>query len=115
MFDTAKSSTYVDLNETLTIAFETGGGVNPIVSDDEYVLWLLTGQDTVTVGGIAVPNVELYTVINQTTAFDSNPYSGIQGQVICSEGWRCILKPYIGMSSEAQGFFEGLMQQGLLG
>ncbi|PCH43770.1 aspartyl protease [Wolfiporia cocos MD-104 SS10] len=96
LFNVSESSTYVDLHEVTEIAFATGGGVNPVVSADEYVLWLETGRDTVTVGGISIPNVALYTIINQTAAFDSDPYSGIQG-----------------MSSQAQGFFEGLIQQGL--
>ncbi|KZT08336.1 acid protease [Laetiporus sulphureus 93-53] len=95
-FDPSLSSTYVGSNDTFEIAFATGGGVNPIVSDDEYVLWLRAGNDTVTVGGIATPNVELYTIINQTAAFAPDPYSGIQG-----------------MSAIAQGFFAGLIEQGL--
>lgn len=96
MFDTEKSSTYISYNQTFSIAFATGGGVNPVISADEYVLTMLAGEDTITVGGIATPNVSLYTVINQTEAFASDPYSGIQG-----------------MSTQAQGFFAGLVQQGL--
>ena len=46
---------------------------------DEYVLWIRKGSDTVTVGGISTPDVELYTIINQTSAFDVDPQSGIQG------------------------------------
>lgn len=79
MFDTEKSSTYISYNQTFSIAFATGGGVNPVISADEYVLTMLAGEDTITVGGIATPNVSLYTVINQTEAFASDPYSGIQG------------------------------------
>lgn len=51
---------------------------------DEYVLWLRKGSDTVTVGGISTPDVELYTIINQTSAFDVDPQSGIQGSKSCS-------------------------------
>lgn len=39
-----------------------------------------TGLDTVTVGGIASPNVSLYTIYNQTAAFTPDPFSGIQGE-----------------------------------
>lgn len=63
------------------IAFETGGGVNPITSDDEYVLWLRSGTDTVTVDGVATANISLYLVVNQTATFDPDPYSGITGRL----------------------------------
>lgn len=66
------------------IAFETGGGVNPITSPDEYVLWLRPGTDTVTVDGVATANVSLYLVVNQTAAFYPDPYSGITGTFIQS-------------------------------
>ncbi|KAF9818494.1 hypothetical protein IEO21_02732 [Rhodonia placenta] len=94
-FDTSQSSTYVNHHQTTSISFETGIGVDPITSDSEFVLTLQEGEDTVTVGGIAVPNVDLYTIIDQTAAFAIDPFSGIQG-----------------MSSQAAGFFAGLIDQG---
>lgn len=78
-FDTSQSSTYVNHHQTTSISFETGIGVDPITSDSEFVLTLQEGEDTVTVGGIAVPNVDLYTIIDQTAAFAIDPFSGIQG------------------------------------
>jgi len=95
-FDTSKSSTYVDLHRTSRLVFETGIGVDPIQSDTEFVLDVLEGRDTVTVGGLSVPDVTLYTITNQTPAFSIDPFGGIQG-----------------MGSEASGFFQGLIDQGL--
>ena len=80
-FNASASSTFSGSDDVQEIAFETGGGVNPITSPDEYVLWLRAGTDTVTVDGVATANVSLYLVVNQTAAFDPNPYSGITGRL----------------------------------
>ncbi|GBE81124.1 Rhizopuspepsin-4 [Sparassis crispa] len=95
-FDPSQSSIYVDEGQTSTIDFATGIGVNPVESQDEYELTLLSGRDTVTVEGLTATDVELYTITKQSAAFDIDPFSGIQG-----------------MSSQAGGFFSGLVQQGL--
>ncbi|KAH9915757.1 acid protease [Fomitopsis serialis] len=95
-FNASASSTFVRTGEVQDIAFETGGGVNPITSDDEYVLWLQPGNDTVTVDGVETANVELNLVVNQTAAFEPNPYSGITG-----------------LGPVAEGFFLGLTNNGL--
>lgn len=71
----------MDYGQTTQISFETGIGVDPIESDSEFVLTLLEGQDTVTVGGLATPNIDLYTIIDQTAAFAIDPFSGIQGEI----------------------------------
>ncbi|KZT63211.1 acid protease [Daedalea quercina L-15889] len=97
-FNASASSTFVVTGDVQSIAFETGGGVNPITSEDEYILWLRPGNDTVTVDGVATANVELNLVVNQTAAFDSNPYSGITG-----------------LGPVPEGFFLGLMNNGLPG
>ena len=95
-FVRSESSTYEPSDFTTTIAFATGGGVNPVISDDEYVLTLRRGTDTVTVGNVCVPDVTLYTIINQTAAFNSDPYIGIQG-----------------LGSSPEGFFAALIKMGL--
>ncbi|TFY63340.1 hypothetical protein EVJ58_g3306 [Rhodofomes roseus] len=95
-FDASASSTFVTTGDVQKIAFETGGGVNPITSPNEYVLWLKPGNDTVTVNGVATANVELNIVVNQTAAFEPDPYSGITG-----------------LGPVPEGFFLGLMNNGL--
>ncbi|KAI0084066.1 acid protease [Irpex rosettiformis] len=94
-FDSTKSSTFVDRQRTSTITFGTGGGVDPVIGNN-WQLTLRSASDTVTVGGISVPNVNLFLITNQTPTFGPDPFSGIQG-----------------MSSVAQGFFAGLESQGL--
>ena len=82
-------------SETTTLDFSTGVGVDPVV-DNDYVLTVRSGSDTVTVGGVASPNVSLFTITKQTPKFNIDPFIGIQG-----------------MGSRAEGFFEALIQQGL--
>ncbi|EGN93915.1 hypothetical protein SERLA73DRAFT_189038 [Serpula lacrymans var. lacrymans S7.3] len=94
-YDPSKSSTYVDGGQQTTLAFGTGVGVDPVVNND-YVLTVETGTDTVSVGGYTVENVDLYTIVDQTPKFNLDPFSGIQG-----------------LSPEAQGLFQGLVNQGL--
>ncbi|KAH9926499.1 acid protease [Fomitopsis serialis] len=93
--NTSLSSTYVGSDDISNITFITGIGVDTLQYEDEYVLWLRVGRDTVTVGGISTPNVPLYTIINQTQAFDADPNSGIQG-----------------MGPIVTGFWQGLVDQG---
>ncbi|RDX55132.1 acid protease [Lentinus brumalis] len=94
-FDPAKSSTFVRGSRTTTLDFSTGVGVDPVVNDD-YVLTVRSGTDTVTVGGVPAKNVSLFTIIDQTPAFNVDPFLGIQG-----------------MGSRAQGFFAALVKAGL--
>jgi hypothetical protein len=61
-----------------SITFATGGGVTPVIGDNTR-LTLRSGTDTVSVGGLTVPNSDLFLVTDQTPVFDTDPYSGIQG------------------------------------
>ncbi|KAI0692888.1 acid protease [Cytidiella melzeri] len=94
-FDATKSSTFVDGKRETTITFGTGVGVDPVIGNN-WQLTLRQATDTVTVGGISAPKVELFLITDQTPTFGPDPFSGIQG-----------------MSSVAQGFFAGLESQGL--
>ncbi|THU95408.1 acid protease [Dendrothele bispora CBS 962.96] len=94
-FDSSKSSTFVDGGRTSSISFATGVGVDPVINND-YVLRLRSGTDTVTVGGLTSRNVALNLITDQTPAFNIDPFSGIQG-----------------MGARAQGFFASLINQGL--
>jgi hypothetical protein len=77
-FDPSKSSTFVDGGSESHISFATGSGVDPVVNDD-YVLDLRNGTDTVTVGGLTA-NTELFLITNQTEKFSIEPFSGILGK-----------------------------------
>lgn len=70
-------------------------GVDPVV-DNDYVLTIRSGTDTITVGDVATPNVSLFTIIDQTPKFNLEPFLGIQG-----------------LGSRAQGFFQALTSAGL--
>lgn len=94
-FDGNKSSTYVRGTRITTISFATGVGVDPVV-DNDYVLTIRSGTDTITVGDVATPNVSLFTIIDQTPKFNLEPFLGIQG-----------------LGSRAQGFFQALTSAGL--
>lgn len=94
-FDSSKSTTYKDLGRNSSISFATGVGVDPVVNDD-YVLELRSGRDTVSVGGIAVQNLDLFLITNQTAQFNIDPFSGIQG-----------------LGSQASSLFSGLVNEGL--
>ncbi|KAK2464625.1 hypothetical protein APHAL10511_003318 [Amanita phalloides] len=94
-FDSSKSSTFVDGGRTTTISFATGVGVDPVVGND-YVLTLRTATDTVAIGSLVSPQVDLFLITNQTKAFDIDPFGGIMG-----------------MSAMPQGFFAGIVKQGL--
>lgn len=65
--------------------FGTGIGVDPLESVTDFVLDVRAGLDTVTVGGIASPNVSLFTIYNQTSAFTADPFSGTQGRALNSQ------------------------------
>ncbi|KAI0092930.1 acid protease [Irpex rosettiformis] len=97
-FDANKSSTWVESGEEDEyISFATGVGVDPVsTTEDDWYLLLHKGNDTIAVGGVSVPNVELYLITYQTPTFSPDPFSGIQG-----------------LSSNAAGLFAGLQQQGL--
>ncbi|KAJ7089207.1 acid protease [Mycena belliarum] len=94
-FDQNKSSTFVDKKTTSSITFSTGVGVDPVIGEN-YRLELRAAEDTVTVGGLVAKNVALNLITSQTAKFAINPFSGIQG-----------------MSAQAEGFFAGLIAQGL--
>ena len=94
-FVRAKSSTYRKSSYTTTLAFSTGVGVDPVV-DDDYVLTVRRGYDTITVGNASIADLELYTIIKQTAKFNIDPFIGIQG-----------------MGSSAEGFFAALVKKGL--
>jgi len=79
-FSPSASSTFVDLNRSGTIGFETGGGVDPVI-DNDYVLTLDAGMDTVgLVGGFSAPSIQVFLITNQTSKFNIDPFSGIQGE-----------------------------------
>ena len=69
--------------------------VDPVVGND-YTLELRSGTDTVTVGALVAKATDLWLITNQTSKFNIDPFSGIQG-----------------MSAQAQGFFGSLINQGL--
>ena len=77
-FNSSKSSTFVDGGKTNSITFATGVGVDPVIGAN-YELTLRSGRDTVSVGGLSVPDVSLFLITNQTAKFDIDPFSGIQG------------------------------------
>ena len=78
-FDPSKSSTFVDGGAQSKIAFATGVGVDPVV-DNDYVLDLRNATDTVSVGGLSATDIGLFLITNQTSKFDIDPFSGIQGE-----------------------------------
>ena len=71
--------------------------MDPVVNND-YVLTIQSATDSVTVGGVTLDKVSLFTIIDQTEAFNVDPFLGIQG-----------------MGSQAEGFFAALIDQGLDG
>lgn len=96
-FDPSKSSTFKRGTRKDTLPFATGVGVDPVVNND-YVLTVQSATDSVTVGGVTLDKVSLFTIIDQTEAFNVDPFLGIQG-----------------MGSQAEGFFAALIDQGLNG
>ncbi|THH27341.1 hypothetical protein EUX98_g6858 [Antrodiella citrinella] len=96
-FDPTKSSTFIDGGDdtVTTLVFGTGGGVTPVIGDNTE-LTVRGAFDTVSVGGLTAKNVSFFTIINQTAIFAPDPYDGIQG-----------------LSSDAQGFLGGVIQEGL--
>ncbi|KAI0785623.1 acid protease [Abortiporus biennis] len=94
-FDSSKSSTFIDGGRTSTITFGTGVGVDPVIGNN-WQLSLRSATDTVSVGGLPVKSVGFFLITNQTPTFAPDPFDGIQG-----------------MSARAQGFFAGLISQGL--
>ncbi|KAI0729009.1 aspartic peptidase domain-containing protein, partial [Irpex lacteus] len=94
-FDPSKSSTFIDrINET-TLNFGTGIGIDP-VQGSNWSLQVRNSSDTVAVGGVSVPDVEFYLIVNQTKEWAADPNSGIQG-----------------LGAKARGLFAGLEAQGL--
>jgi hypothetical protein len=112
-FNPNASSTFQDGGRTSSITFSTGVGVDPVVGAN-YRLTLRSGTDTVSAGGLTVPNTDLFLVTDQTEKFDIDPFSGIQGVPQYGK-YRWILIKLLpkGLSARAQGFFAGLVAQGL--
>lgn len=77
-FDPSQSSTFVNGNQSATITFGTGVGVDPVVGDN-WQLTLHSARDTVSVGGLSVADVSLFLITNQTPTFAPDPFDGIQG------------------------------------
>lgn len=77
-FDASKSSTFVDGGGISHITFSTGVGVDPVVGSN-YQLTLRSARDSVTVGGLKSPMVNLFLITDQTPTFAIDPFSGIQG------------------------------------
>ncbi|KAH9858704.1 acid protease [Lenzites betulinus] len=94
-FDISKSSTFVRGSQSSTLSFSTGVGVDPVVNND-YVLHIRSGTDTVTVGGVAAKAISLFTITSQTPKFNLDPFLGIQG-----------------LGSSAEGIFAALVKTGL--
>lgn len=111
-FDVNASSTYVDGGDKTTIYFGTGIGVTPVVGDNTAMSGI-SGTDTVTVGGLTAPDAPLWIITNQTAAFETDPYSGIQGGYLMSILLFPKLMVRAGMSSQAMGFFAVLVTLGL--
>ena len=82
-FDANKSSTWVESGEEdQYISFGTGVGVDPVsTTEDDWYLLLHKGNDTIAVGGVSVPDVEIYLITYQTPTFAPDSFSGIQGQI----------------------------------
>ncbi|KAL6301849.1 acid protease [Sparassis latifolia] len=95
LFDPSQSSTFISSGKNTTLYFETGVGVTPVIPQNCW-LEVVSAEDTISIGGLTAPNVSLFTIVNQSVSFDVDPFSGIQG-----------------MSTTGQGFFTGLISQGL--
>lgn len=112
-FNVSASSTYVNGGEETSIYFGTGIGVTPVVGDNTGMT-LLSGTDTVTVGGLTATDTALYTIVSQTADFEDDLFGGIQGEhSISNLCFRSIDGADAGMSTQAQGFFASLVNQGL--
>ncbi|KAH9941985.1 acid protease [Amylocystis lapponica] len=105
-FDPNASSTYVDGGYQTTITFETGGNAS-VAQGDEYQITLRNATDTVSVGGLTASDVPLYLFVNQTSAFDSIPYSGILGETTSSSD------SLVGLASEPDGYWAAVIKEGL--
>ncbi|KAI1794286.1 hypothetical protein LXA43DRAFT_1179489 [Ganoderma leucocontextum] len=75
-FNPSKSSTFKRGTRKHTLPFATGVGVDPVV-DNNYVLTIQSATDSATVGGITLDKVSLFTIIDQTAAFNVDPFLGI--------------------------------------
>ncbi|GLB36719.1 putative acid protease [Lyophyllum shimeji] len=99
IFDWNKSSTYkyIDNGDGLYLQFATGVGVTPVnKTDPDWIMTMREVSDTVSVGGLSVPNVPFYLIDYQSPAFSPDPMDGIMG-----------------LGTEPQSFFGSLIVQGL--
>ncbi|KIJ23744.1 hypothetical protein M422DRAFT_275615 [Sphaerobolus stellatus SS14] len=96
-FDPSKSSTFVNVGGTTTKTFGTGVGVDPVQGNN----WQLTfscARDTVSVGGLVAPGVNVLLITNQTSTFSPDPFDGIMG---------------LGPALQSGTVFNSLVSQGL--
>lgn len=77
-FNPKASSTFVDLGTTFTAPFATCIGVTPVINNN-CVLTLHEGQDTVSVVGLSVRGVQMGLITDQTASFADDPFDGILG------------------------------------
>ncbi|KAF5376976.1 hypothetical protein D9615_007213 [Tricholomella constricta] len=98
IFDWDKSSTYkyIDNGEGLFLQFATGVGVTPANSSDPDWMTMWEVSDTVSVGGLTVPEVPFYLIDFQSPTFGQDPFDGIMG-----------------LGTEPDSFFGSLVAQGL--
>ncbi|KAA1474197.1 acid protease [Dentipellis sp. KUC8613] len=75
-FNFSASSTFVNLNKTDRLVFDTGGGVEP---SDIETLDVLSVKDSFSILGISAKNFEFYLITNQSAGFAPDPYDGIVG------------------------------------
>jgi hypothetical protein len=112
-FDPSKSSTFVDGGAEFNFSFTTGSGVDPVV-DNDYILDVRRGTDTVSVGdSLVVANTTMFLITNQSAKISSDTFSGILGkpkaEIRLQKSERLI-----GMSADnTTGFFGALVEQGL--
>ncbi|TFY53142.1 hypothetical protein EVG20_g10247 [Dentipellis fragilis] len=75
-FNYTASSTFVNLNKTDRLVFDTGGGVEP---SDIETLDVLSVKDSFSILGISAKDFEFYLITNQSSGFSPDPYDGIVG------------------------------------
>ncbi|KAF7306084.1 Acid protease [Mycena chlorophos] len=78
-FNASASSSYIPGDgQNYTIAFGTGVGVDPVI-DNDYVLTITDIIDIVSIGDLNLGEGYFYLIVNQTSHFNIDPFSGIMG------------------------------------
>ncbi|KAJ6507855.1 acid protease [Mycena vitilis] len=78
-FNSSASSTFLDLNDTSTITFGTGVGVDP-VKGDNWQMSLSVVADVLTIANNFTVGIgEFFLITNQTPTFLPDPFDGILG------------------------------------